>query len=285
MGGLRVLASAGTGANVRELRLFSPALGREAEVVLLVPDGPPPHPVLYLLHGSSDDHRSWLAHTDVAARAAGSGVLVVLPEAGRLGFYTDWRVPDRRGTVPRWETFHLVELRELVEREFGAGGARMVAGLSMGGYGALRYAMRHPGMFRAAASLSGLMHLTRPGMAALLGALSLREGMRPGRVWGPRRTCRDEWAANDPYLCAESLRGTRVYLAAGDGRRVPGEERVPGMGLVERYSRAMSEDLATRLRELGGDVTTRFGPGTHFWTTWRRMVTELWPYALDVLRE
>ncbi|WP_162830152.1 alpha/beta hydrolase [Amycolatopsis palatopharyngis] len=275
-------------AGVRELRLYSPAIGREVGTTLLTPPGWHPgadqrYPVLYLLHGSSDDHTSWMRHTDVVRLAEDTGALVVMPEAGRLGFYTDWRVRDRAGTVPRWESFHLDELRSLLETGYGASDVRVAAGISMGGYGALRYAVRRPGMFRGVASLSGLMQLTRPGMAALLATLSIREGMRPGRVWGPRRHCRENWAANDPCLHVEALRGTEVYLAAGDGRRTPGEEFVAGMGLVERYSRAMSEDLATRLHTQDIPVTTDFTAGTHFWTTWRGMLTRYWPQAQSLL--
>ncbi|WP_020666624.1 alpha/beta hydrolase [Amycolatopsis nigrescens] len=273
---------------VRELKLFSPAVGREVTTMLLTPKGWQPgghaaHPVLYFLHGSSDDERSLLAGTDLARLAAESGILVVLPNAGRMGFYTDWKVPDREGTVPQWETFHLVELLSLLEREYGASDVRMAAGVSMGGYGALRYGMRHPGMFRAVASLSGMMHLTRPGTAALFGVLSVREGMRAGRVWGPRRYCWDNWAANDPCVQAAALAGTRVYLAAGDGKRLPGDEFVAGMGLIERYTRSMTEDLETALRAAGVDVTANYSPGTHFWPSFRRKVDEFWPWAVETL--
>jgi len=288
MSGLTVLDQTSTGAGVLELRLHSPALGREAAATVLTPRGWRPgdhgtYPVLYLFHGSSDDHLAWTKHTEIVALAAESDVLVVIPSAGRMGFYIDWKVTDREGTVPLWETFHTVELLSLLEREYGASDVRMAAGLSMGGYGALRYAIRKPGLFRGVASLSGFAHLTRPGMASLLGLLAIREGMRPGLIWGPRRHCAENWAANDPYVRAAELAGTKVYLAAGDGHRTPGEEFVPGMGLMERYSRAISDDLAERLVEAGVDVTTNFSPGIHFWTNWRRKLTEFWPYALDVL--
>jgi S-formylglutathione hydrolase FrmB len=287
---LTVLEEQSTAAGVLELRLHSPALGRDAPVTVLTPDGWRPgdhgsHPVLYLFHGSSDDHLSWTRNTEIARLAAESNVLVAIPSAGRMGFYTDWEMPDREGTVPHWEQFHTVELMSLLEREYGASDSRMAAGLSMGGYGALRYAIRHPGLFRGVASLSGFVHLTKPGAATLLGLLALREGMRPGRIWGPKRRCPENWAANDPYLQAAGLAGTKVYLAAGDGRRTPGEEFVAGMGLMERYFRASSEKLAERLRAEGVEVTTNFSPGIHFWTTWRRTLTEFWPYALGVLNE
>jgi diacylglycerol O-acyltransferase / trehalose O-mycolyltransferase len=279
-----------TEAGVHELRMFSPAVGREVAATLLTPPGWQPgganrYPVLYLLHGSSDDHLGWTRHTEIARLAASENVLVVIPEGGRMGFYTDWKVTDRLGTVPGWETFHLVELLSLLESEYGASDVRAVAGISMGGYGALRYGMRRPGMFRAVGSLSGLMHLTRRGMGPLLGLLAVREGMRPGRIWGPRRSAAESWADNDPLLHIEAFAKTKVYLAAGDGHRVPGEQFVAGMGLVERYSRAMTEDFAERLTLAGVDVTTRLTTGTHFWRALSASVDEFWPYAVKALTD
>lgn len=290
MSALAVLDEKSTEAGVLELRLKSSALGREAAATVLTPPGWRPgnhgsHPVLYLLHGSSDDHHCWTRHTDIVRLTAQANVLVVIPSGGRLGFYTDWTTTDREGTVPQWEQFHVVELLSLLEHEYGASTSRMVAGLSMGGYGALRYGIRHPGLFRGVASFSGISHLTRRGMAILLGLLALRERMRPGQIWGPRRRCAENWAANDPFLRAAELAGTKVYLASGDGHRLPGEEMVPGMGLVERHSRTVAEEFAERLRAAGVDVTTNFSPGIHFWTTWRRKLNEFWPYALDILNE
>ena len=109
------------------------------------------HPQLWLLHGCCDTYESWSANTDIAELPALRDVLVVMPEGGAVGFYSDWR----RG--PKWETFQLTELRKLLERDFGAGEPRAVAGLSMGGYGAMAYAARHPGLFDAAASFSGVV--------------------------------------------------------------------------------------------------------------------------------
>jgi diacylglycerol O-acyltransferase/trehalose O-mycolyltransferase len=284
--GLSVLDDREVGAGVRELRMHSAAVGREVSATLLTPPGWQPggaerYPVLTLLHGSSDDHLCWTRHTPIARLAAESRALVVIPEGGRMGFYTDWKVTDRAGTVPGWETFHVVELVELLESGYGASDVRVVAGISMGGYGALRYGMRHPGMFRAVASLSGLVHLTKPGMGTLMGLLSLREGMRPGRIWGPRHS--GGWPANDPYLQPESFAGLKVYLGAGDGHRVPGEQFVAGMGLLERYARAMNEELAEELALAGVDLTTRFTAGSHFWKALGESVEAFWPWARDIL--
>ncbi|NKZ06931.1 hypothetical protein HGB48_24795 [Actinomadura latina] len=70
---------------------------------------------------------------------------------------TDWWNRGGGG-APKWETFHLAELRQILERGYRAGPDRAVAGSSTGGLGALAYAARHRGLFRAAASFSGPVH-------------------------------------------------------------------------------------------------------------------------------
>src|SRR4051812_4613924 len=156
-----------------DLQVRSAALGRTVPVRLLTPRDWKPGgrrrwPVLYLLHGGDDGPGCWTEHTDIAARALAEDVLVVLPDGGRAGFYTRWRRPDHRGTTPDWPRFHLVELRELIEKRYSGASRRAIAGVSMGGYGALVYAARNPGLFVAAASYSGLVHTTRFGTPTLL---------------------------------------------------------------------------------------------------------------------
>jgi S-formylglutathione hydrolase FrmB len=104
--------------------------------------------LLYLLHGLSDDHTIWLRRTSIERYAAPRGLAVVMPAVHR-SFYAD----ERHGH--RYWTFLSQELPELVSSFFriAAGPAETyVAGLSMGGYGALKWALREPSRFAAAAS-------------------------------------------------------------------------------------------------------------------------------------
>src|SRR5437773_7393562 len=78
-----------------------------------------------------------------------------MPDGGHdanAGWYSDWVEGSRQ-----WETFHTSVLVRYVDRHFRTlgGGHRAVAGLSMGGFGAMSYAARHRGLFTAAASFSG----------------------------------------------------------------------------------------------------------------------------------
>jgi diacylglycerol O-acyltransferase/trehalose O-mycolyltransferase len=211
-GGAVVVAEQRAGPRELDLTIRSPALGREAKVRLLEPErGSRPYPVLYLLHGCCDSYESWTRSTSVERMAALRGELVVMPERGQVGFYSDWR------DGPRWETFHTRELPALLGR-YGAGSRYAVAGLSMGGLGAIDYAARHPRLFRAAASFSGVLHpLSEPRVwLGLVGAYE----PDPEALWGDPREDRSTWAAHDPTELAGRLRGRgSTWPRATAGRR------------------------------------------------------------------
>src|SRR5688572_8749608 len=110
-------------------------------------------PVLYLLHGLSDDHTIWQRRTSIERYAAPLGLAVVMPAVHR-SFYTD----ERHGG--RFWAFLSDELPALVGEFFRVSARRedtYVAGLSMGGYGAFKWALRQPERFAAAASMSGAL--------------------------------------------------------------------------------------------------------------------------------
>jgi S-formylglutathione hydrolase FrmB len=263
-GEARVVAEHRVAPRIVDLTIRSPALGTTAKVRLLTPEGWAARttgqrwPVLYLLHGCCDTYDSWTRSTDVEDLPALRHVLVVMPEGGAVGFYSNWRDGS-----PAWETFHVGELRTLLERRYGAGTPRAIAGLSMGGLGAMDYAARHPGMFEAAASYSGALDPLRdPGF--WLGLFSAHTS-DPDAIWGDPKTDRRTWAAHAPTDLASHLRGTRLFVASGDGRHASRTDRVEAT--VYRESRA----FVARLRALRIPVETDFyGPGTHDWPYWQR---------------
>ncbi len=280
----RVVAEQRAGPRLLDLTVRSPAVGDDVRVRLLTPRGwtrgsERRWPVLLLLHGCCDDPASWTERTDVEGLRGLRDVLVVMPEGGDVGFYSDWHHGGEGGR-PAWETFHLVELRGLLERDFGAGPRRAVAGLSMGGLGAMGYAARHPGLFGAAASFSGLLAPLRdPGL--ILGLVGAFAGDARA-LWGDPRRDRRVWAEHDPTELAGRLRGTALFVSSGDGRPGPldprGASRDPIEGLTFRQSRA----FAARLRALGIAARTDFyGAGRHAWPYWERGLRR----ALPVLRQ
>lgn len=110
-------------------------------------------PVLYLLHGMSDDDSVWTRRTALERYASQRQLAVVMPAAHR-SFYT-----DQHSGYPYW-THIAEELPRVMASFFPLSPRRentFVAGLSMGGYGALKLALRFPDRFCAAASLSGAL--------------------------------------------------------------------------------------------------------------------------------
>jgi diacylglycerol O-acyltransferase/trehalose O-mycolyltransferase len=270
-----------------DVTVRSPALGTTGQVRLLTPRGWSTRrkrqhwPVLYLLHGCCDTYDSWTRETEVEDLPELRDVLVVMPEAGAVGFYSNWR-GGGNGVRPAWETFHLGETRQILERGYGAGKRRVVAGLSMGGLGAMDYAARHRGLFRAAASYSGLLHPLADARFHL--NLFSAHTDDPLAIWGDPVTQRRVWAAHDPTELAGRLRGMPLFVSAGNGD--PGPFEQPGQpddeveATVHREGRA----FARRLRRLHIPVTTDFyGPGIHDWPYWERELKRSLPVLVGAL--
>lgn len=113
------------------------------------------YPVLYLLHGLFGHFDNWITHTNVVDYAAKYRIIIVMPEGGD-GWYTD------SATVPadKFESYIIKELIPDVENRFRTirdRRGRAVAGLSMGGYGALKFGVKYPWTFALAASMSGAL--------------------------------------------------------------------------------------------------------------------------------
>jgi S-formylglutathione hydrolase FrmB len=269
-----------------ELRVRSGALHREVGVRLLLPKdwAKFPHrvwPTLYLLHGCCDGdagYRSWTDQTDIAAFTANTNALIVMPEGGDIGFYSNWF----DGSAD-WETFHFTELRRLLQHDFQSGGRRAVAGLSMGGFGAFSYAARHPGLFQAAASYSGVVH-TKFGGTLTTGTLQqflAAAGFNQNALWGDPLAQADVWARYNPYEQARRLRGIPVFLSAGNGQ--PGPFDAPGAAAdpLEQVLGAQAVEMTDRLHRFGVQVTTDlYGPGTHTWPYWEREFHRSFPMLM-----
>jgi putative tributyrin esterase len=111
--------------------------------------------VLYLLHGLSDDGSAWQRYTAIESIAALYGLVVVMPSSGR-SFYTN------QPNGQHYFTYLTQELPRYLEDVFGLAPTRgdtLIAGNSMGGYGAFKAAFLHPELYSAAASFSGVLSM------------------------------------------------------------------------------------------------------------------------------
>lgn len=157
------------------VKFFSQSLQKQDTMNVIVPDGRGPWPVLYLLHGLSDDYSIWMRRTSIERYVEGMRLMVVMPDT-HLFFY----VNDPRPGGLAYEDHIIKDVIGTVDRIFPtirARRGRAVAGLSMGGYGAMMLGMKNTGEFVAAVSHSGAMSFAhqpikdRPDINVLADAL------------------------------------------------------------------------------------------------------------------
>jgi len=139
-----------------QLAVHSHQLQVGVNVNVIMPEGrKKPPKVLYLLHGLSDDHTIWMRRSGIDRYAPGYNVAVIMPAVGR-SFYTDQKVGYN------YYSYVAEELPSIIENMFNVSTKRedtFVAGLSMGGYGAMKLALANPDKFSKAASFSGCLDI------------------------------------------------------------------------------------------------------------------------------
>lgn len=285
--GARVVSETVVDERTVDLAVWSPSTKRNTNVRLLLPAGWSEQPdrswpALFLLHGANEwvDYRSWTEFTDVESFLADKPVLTVMPSDGSAGFFTkEWNY-GRKGGVD-YETFHTEELPQILERAYRSTTKRAVAGISIGGYGAMAYAARHPGVFGAAASYSGLLHLRYDKTWMVVSTIRVRANRDFLQLWGHPQYQQRIWRSVNPYDLAERLRGTELYLSSGNGTPGPFEKpddlNILG-NPIEEWSWNNNRVFARRLQELGIPATVDlYRGGTHTWPYWERQLIRSWP--------
>ncbi|MFC1745104.1 alpha/beta hydrolase [Candidatus Riflebacteria bacterium] len=134
------------------LEMQSEVLQKSTTVKIILPDyHKPPYPVLYLLHGLSDNHSTWLRNTALERYCRKYPFLIVMPDGGK-----DWYCDTKAG---KYETFIASELFDYINRFFPTRKERKfrgIGGLSMGGYGAMKIGLKYPKKFCCISSHSGV---------------------------------------------------------------------------------------------------------------------------------
>ena len=233
-----------------DVRTFrSAALGQDRQYVVLLPAGyaaaaPRRYPVLYLLHGKSGDHTDWSTRAPLREAVGQTPLIVVMPD-GDDGWYMDWAdgVHRYEGQIVR----DLIPHVDATYRTIAAREGRAVAGLSMGGYGALRLALAHPDLFVSAASQSGAVRFTR------------EEWREDEQIFGAGGGANRLRIANDLMELAFALRraqpqwaGPALYIDCG----------------TEDFLYDSNTRLRAFLREIDVPYEYHEWPGAHSWEYW-----------------
>lgn len=220
------------------------------------------YPVFYLLHGNGGSRHDWLQKgriqrtaDSLIARREIPAAIIVMPDAG-----TSWYVDGRekmetaviRDLIPEVEK----KLRVLKSRD-----GRLIGGLSMGGYGALRFALKYPEMFAAAALLSPAIYEPLPppnSGARTVGAFGKGEARFDEQVW-KRLNYPALWQG---YLAKRTP--VPMYINSGDDDEF----------MIE----AEAARLYSLLRAHAQPAELRIVNGTHSWELWEEAIDEAMRY-------
>ena len=251
-----------------EMHYSSRTLAMQVAVNVIIPDRKTaygeedkPYKTLYLLHGLSDDYSIWMRRTSIERYANEHGIAVVMPSVTR-----SWYSNTAYGA--KYFSFVAEELPALCRSYFkGMSDARednLVAGLSMGGYGALKIALTFPERFGGCASLSGAMgfphHSSRPMNAEWKGNFGF-EMENFSEIAGTENDVH--------FLAKEALaKGAempKIYLWCG----------------TEDFLIKDNRDYRDLLTELGIEHLYEESEGDHSWKWWDLHIQSALNYLLD----
>lgn len=227
--GLKVLPESGPiNDRLQYFRFRTSAISWNPGVNILLPEGyhssGKRYPVIYLHHGGQSD---FIAYDKMGVQQATAGLesIIVMPDGGQAGWFGN---PVASVTGPKnWETFHMSQLLPWVDdnfRTFAEYDGRAVAGYSMGGFGAMKYAAKYYGHFCSVSGFSGPTSLRRDGVGApgwvpqpvvqWMQASSAVDLGIPGGLYGiPWHEARV--SADNPVERIESYRNKRVFMNVG----------------------------------------------------------------------
>ncbi len=207
------------------------------------------YPVLYLLHGLSDDHTVWGRRSSIDRYVRDLDIALVMPNGGR-SFYTDMN------NGYDYYTFISQELPQIAEHFFPISSQRedkFIAGLSMGGYGALKIGLSQPNRFSAVASLSGatdILSLTHQ----FINSESMDVAKEFNNIFGPISDFQ-----NSPHdlfslatRCAQNNPRPRIYMACG----------------TEDFLYEDNINFKNYMENLPFDFTYEEEAGEHHWDYW-----------------
>jgi S-formylglutathione hydrolase FrmB len=249
---------------------YMPSLGKTKKVSVLMPAKYDPrvhYPVLYLLHGYSGGHDNWKTATKIAEYVRDIPMIIVMPDAEN-----SWYVNSVADPNERFEDYMVNDLPNYVQKAYSIDTMKQgIAGLSMGGYGSLTLAMRHPGKYRFAGSLSGAITFPR-GMndtirqpeRALLPSLRHAFGEKPG----PSRSTFDLFLL---YRQTSKESMPYIYMA---------------MGTQDAYRSFLPAHraLTDLLRGAGVAYEYHETPGGHNWQYWDTEIQPLLKRMREVLK-
>jgi S-formylglutathione hydrolase FrmB len=249
------------------------------------------YPVIYLLHGGAGGNSAQWTTGGGAAELITTGrpVIVVMADGGKVGWFTNW--VDQSAGPQRWADFYLTQLIPWVDgnlRTVAAKQGRAIAGLSMGGYGAVRLAQDRPDLFASVGSFSGAVDLGDLGTRTVVTEQAIQHGLPAfGPFGSPFFPDDTVWNAQDPMKRPARLGGLQILLYAGAGiHDADILERTMGQS-ADRFARTLAANGVPNFWWMYG----RPGPGVpfgcdggHNFSCWNFAFNDAVPRMLGVLQ-
>jgi S-formylglutathione hydrolase FrmB len=225
------------------------------------------YPVVYLLHGYTDDNTGWLQFGEInryADKAIAEGtippMIIVMPN-GDSSFYI-----NSYDGKEKYEDFFIKEFMPAIEKSFRIKAEkhyRGVAGLSMGGYGTLIYALKYPELFAAAAPFSAAVWDDATLMAMPDASWDRTHGQLFGRGLKGKDRLSKAWYENSPLhlvetKSADALKQVRYYIDCGDDDQLSKGNCLLHIALMDKH---VPHEFRVR-------------DGAHNWTYWRTGITD-----------
>ena len=283
---VRVVESKQVAPRVVELTIATPAFTAPTKVAVDLPVGYEADParrwpVTYVLAGTMNNYDSYNKVINGVKLAESYPSIIVSPQPDS-GYWSDWYNGGAFGP-PMYETFVLDQLVPLIDATFRTNprrSQRAVAGVSMGGYGAMMFAAHRPDLFGAAASLSGAVDSNLPANGAVLSISPMFQNASPDAVYGPRATQEVRWHGHNPTDIANNLRSVDLQVRSANGVPNPGIGENPASAdgvscIVEGGVYMASVDLHDKLDDLHiPHVWKDYGPGCHTPPNFKREVAD-----------
>jgi S-formylglutathione hydrolase FrmB len=266
-----------TAATVDSIDVQSVAMNKTLKAAVVLPDSyaksKAAYPVLYLLHGGQGSFRDWLTLTPdktLLHRLADQyNMIIVTPEGGATSYYFDSPLQKES----QFETFISKEVIAKIESRYRVikeKRGRVIAGLSMGGHGAMFIAARHPELFAAAGSMSGVMNIdTRTWKVPETFAKSRSENF--ARLLGPPKDTLSPYTEYTIVGMTDRLKANDVKLMFDVG--------------VADFLIEPNRELHRRLLDNGTPHDYIERPGKHDWAYWQNALPFQLLFFANVLRE
>ena len=271
---------------VVELTISTPAFTEPTKVHVNLPVGYDTEPdrrwpSTYFLAGTMNTYKTFNSFVDGVGLTKDFPSLVISPN-GDSGYWSDWYNGGAFG-APMYETYVIDQLIPLIDEHFRTRAdrsQRAVMGVSMGAYGSMMFAARHPDLFSSAASISGAVNSNVGAIGAALSLSPTFQGGSIDAIYGPRSSQEIRWRGHNPTDLADNLRGLDLQVRTANGVLNQGIGENPLSAdavscVVESAVHEASVTFDQKLNELRiPHVWKDYGPGCHTKPNFEREVIE-----------